>query len=205
MRAYPEAEAKQRFDPTPRTYAALARYAPDRMLALAPSSRDDNEFRAYHAYGRGEALLQKGDAAGARRELDKLRKVAGDDPEYKLAVAVLEGRLALAEGNVRAAIDRFSKGAALQEEAFGTWMDPPVWWYPLRRSLAAAHLKAGDFAKAEAEAAASLKTWKHDPLALWVLGRAQYGLGRAKEGAESLSRARQLWRGDFDSITAEAI
>jgi tetratricopeptide (TPR) repeat protein len=204
-RAYPETETMQRFDPTPRTYVALARYAPDRMLALAPSARDDDQFRAYHAYGRGEALLQKGDAAGARRELDKLRKVAGDDTEYKLAVAVLEGRLALAEGNVRAAIDRFSNGAKLQEDEFGTWMDPPVWWYPLRRSLAAAHLKAGDFAKAEAEAAASLKTWKHDPLALWVLGRAQYGLGRAKEGAESLSRARQLWRGDFDSITAEAI
>lgn len=205
MRAYPETEAIQRFDPTPRTYVALARYAPDRMLALTASSRDDNEFRAYHAYGRGEALLQKGDAAGARRELDKLRRIEGDNPEYKLAVAVLEGRLALAEGNVRTAIDRFSKGAALQDEAFGTWMDPPVWWYPLRRSLAAAHLKAGDFARAEAEAAASLKTWKHDPLALWVLGRAQYALGRAKEGAESLSRARQLWRGDFDSITTEAI
>jgi hypothetical protein len=204
-KAYPESEAPQRFDPTPRTYVALARYAPDSMLALAPSARDDAEFRAYQAYGRGEALLQKGDAAGARRELDKLRQVAGEEAEYKIAIAVLEGRLALAEGNLRAAIDRFSQGAILQEEAFGTWMDPPVWWYPLRRSLAAAHLKAGDFAKAEAEAATSLKTWKHDPLALWVLGRAQYGLGRAKEGAESLSRARQIWRGDFDSITAEAI
>lgn len=204
-KAYPDSEAKQRFDPTPRTLVALARYAPDRMLALAPSARDDDEFRAYQAYGRGEALLQKGDAAGARRELDKLRKVAGEEPEYRIAVAVLEGRLALAEGNTRAAIDRFSAGAALQDEAFGTFMDPPVWWYPLRRSLAAAHLKAGEFAKAEAEAATSLKTWKHDPLALWVLGRAQYAQGRAKEGAESLSRARQLWRGDFDSITAEAI
>lgn len=204
-KAYPDSEAKQRFDPTPRTFVALARYAPDRMLALAPSARDDDEFRAYQAYGRGEALLQKGDAAGARRELDKLRKVAGEEPEYRIAVAVLEGRLALAEGNTRAAIDRFSAGAALQDEAFGTFMDPPVWWYPLRRSLAAAHLKAGEFAKAEAEAATSLKTWKHDPLALWVLGRAQYAQGRAKEGAESLSRARQLWRGDFDSITAEAI
>lgn len=204
-KAYPDSEEKVRFDPTPRTYVALARYAPDRMLALAPSSRDDDYFRAYHAYGRGEALLQKGDAAGARVELEKLRRASGGDPEALVAIAVLEGRLAMAEGNLRAAIATFGKGAALQEAEFGGWMDPPDWWYPLRRSLAAAHLKSGDFAKAEAEASASLKVWKHDPLALWVLGRAQYGLGRAGEGAASLARARKLWRGDFDSITAEAI
>ncbi len=204
-KAYPEAGEKKRFDPTPRTYVALARYAPDRMLALAPSSRDADEFRAYHAYGRGEALLQKGDAAGARAELANLRKVVGDDPEYRVALNVLEGRLAMAEGNPRAAITAFSQGTALQDREFAGWMDPPTWWYPVRRSLAAAYLKAGDFAKAEAEAAASLKEWKHDPLALWVLGRAQYALGRPQEGAANLARGRELWRGDFDSITAEAV
>jgi predicted Zn-dependent protease len=204
-KAYPETGEKMRFDPTPRTYVALARYAPDRMLALAPSARDDDYFRAYHAYGRGEALLQKGDAAGARVELEKLRKVSGEDAEALVAIAVLEGRLAMAEGNLRAAIATFGKGAALQESEFGGWMDPPDWWYPLRRSLAAAYLKSGDFTKAEAEAAASLREWKHDPLALWVLGRAQYALGRAGEGAATLAEARKLWRGDFDSITAEAI
>ena len=204
-KAFPDTGEKVRFDPTPRTYVALARYAPDSMLALKPSSRDDDYFRAYHAYGRGEAFLQKGNAAGARVELDKLRKVAADDAEGLVAVSVLEGRLAMAEGNVRAAIGSFGKGAELQEKEFGGWMDPPDWWYPIRRSLAAAYLKSGDFAKAEAEAQASLKEWKHDPLALWVLGRAQYALGRAKEGAAALSEARKLWRGDFDSITVEAI
>ncbi|MDP3492831.1 MAG: hypothetical protein Q8R82_06925 [Hyphomonadaceae bacterium] len=204
-KAYPDVGEKKRFDPTPRTYVALARYAPDKMLALKPSSRDEDYFRAYHAYGRGEALLQKGDAAGARAELGKLRKVSADDPEAQVAIAVLEGRLAMAEGNPRVAIASFSKGAALQEKEFGGWMDPPDWWYPVRRSLAAAYLKAGDYAKAEAEALASLKEWKHDPLALWVLGRAQYGLGQAKAGAASLRESRTLWRGDFDSITMEAI
>jgi len=204
-KAYPEAGAKQRFDPTPRTYVALARYAPDRMLALPASTRDEAEFRVYRAYGRGEALLQKGDAAGARAEIRKLRKDVGEEAEYKIALAALEGRLAMAEGNTRAAIDRFTAGAKLQEDEFGTWMDPPVWWFPLRRSLAAAWLKAGDFARAEAEATASLKTWKHDPLALWVLGKAQLAQGAAADGEATLARARSLWRGDFNSITAEAI
>lgn len=204
-KAYPETGEKVRFDPTPRTYVALARYAPDQMLALKPSSRDDDGFRTYHAYGRAEAFLQKGNAAGARAELEKLRTISIDDPEALVGVSVIEGRLAMAEGNVRAAAAAFAKGAELQEKEFGGWMDPPDWWYPVRRSLAAAYLKAGDFSRAEAEATASLKEWKHDPLALWVLGRAQYALARPKEGAATLSEARKLWRGDFDSITVEAI
>ncbi len=175
------------------------------MLALPPSARDEDEFRAYQAYGRGEAFLQKGDAASARVELGKLRKAAGEDAEGRVALAVLEGRLAMTEGNLGAAIDRFSKGADLQEKEFGTWMDPPTWWYPLRRSLAAAYFKAGNFAKAEAEAATSLKTWKHDPLALWVLAKAQIAQGRAAEGEATLAEARSIWRGDFASISLEAI
>lgn len=204
-KAYPESETKQRFDPTPRTYVALARYAPDRMLALAPTKHDDEEFKAYRAYGRGEALLQKGDAAGARRELSDLRKLAKDDTEIEVAVAVLEGRLAMAEGNARAAQQRFNAGAKLQEAKLSGYMDPPAWWYPVRRSVAAAHLKAGEYAKAEWEAAASLKSWKHDALALWVLGKAQVAQGKLSEGEASLAEARKLWRGDFASITVEAI
>jgi len=204
-KVYPETGDKQRFDPTPRTYVALARYAPNKMLALPPSARTDDEFIAYRAYGRGEALLQKGDAAGARIELGKLRKVSGKDPEGGVALAVLEGRLAMAEGNTRAATHAFKKGAELQEKEFGDWMDPPTWWYPVRRSVAAASLKAGDFATAEVEATASLKDWKHDALALWVLGNAQIGQGKVAEGDASLAEARKLWRGDFASITVEAI
>ena len=71
-KVYPDTGDKQRFDPTPRTYVALARYAPDKMLALPLNSRTDAEFGIYRAYARGEALLQKGDAAGARTELGKI-------------------------------------------------------------------------------------------------------------------------------------
>jgi len=203
-KVYPDDGPTLRRDPTPRTYVALARFAPDRMLAMSPSKHDDIDFRVYRAYGRGEALLQKGDAAGARRELSALRKEASG-AAYKVAAAVLEGRIAMAEGNAKHAAQIFSDAAKLQETQLIDYMDPPEWWYPVRRSAAAAWLKAGNFTKAEAEAAASLKSWKGDPLALWVLGKAQNGLGRAAEGAASLAKARSLWRGDFDSITVEAI
>ncbi|HEY7800492.1 MAG TPA: hypothetical protein VIA80_17125, partial [Hyphomonadaceae bacterium] len=71
--------------------------------------------------------------------------------------------------------------------------------------VAAAYLKAGDFARAEAEADRSLAVWKHDPMALWVKGRAQAGAGKASEAEATLAEARRLWRGDFGSITVDAI
>jgi tetratricopeptide (TPR) repeat protein len=175
------------------------------MLAVPAVPRDDPEFRAYRAYARGEALLQKGDAAGARRELALLRKETAGEEEQQVAFAVLEGRLAMAEGNMRRALERFAAGARIQEAEMAGYMDPPAWWYPVRRSVAAVHLRNGDFVKAESEALASLKAWKQDPLALWVLGKAQAGQGRVQDAAATLERARALWRGDFDSITADVI
>ncbi|MFT3723611.1 MAG: hypothetical protein QM773_08510 [Hyphomonadaceae bacterium] len=203
-KAYPDQGPALGRNPTARTYVALALYAPDRMLALAESAQTDLKFKLYRAYGRGEALLRRGDAAGARRELDLLRALKLDSPEKTIAIDVLEGRLAMAEGNYPKAARAFEEAAKTQS-AREQFMDPPEWWYPVRRSVAAAWLKDKKFAKAEAEAMTSLKVWKNDPLALWVLGKAQIGSGRVGEGEATLAKARSLWLGDFDSIAPEAI
>lgn len=203
-KAYPDAGPAMRGNPTARTYVALALYAPDRMLALPESAQTDLKFKLYRAYGRGEAMLRRGDAAGARRELDVLRNLKLDSAEKTIATIVLEGRLAMAEGNYSKAARTFEQAAKTQT-AREQYMDPPEWWYPVRRSVAAAWLKDKNFTKAEAEASASLTVWKNDPLALWVLGKAQIGLGRAGEGEATLVKARSLWLGEFDSIAPEAI
>jgi tetratricopeptide (TPR) repeat protein len=196
----------QRAYPVPRTYVALARFAPDKALAIA-ETEGDPRFAVYRHYARGEALLTKGDIAGALAEAKAIGAVKGvnGEPEPKLARWVIEGRVAEMTGQPKRAAQIFLKAAKLQEKTLKDSWDPPAWWYPVRRSAAAAYLKAGDFAKAEAEATGSLKTWKHDPLALWVLGKAEQGLGKAAEGAAHLEDARKIWRGDFDSITVEAI
>lgn len=203
-RVYPDAGPARRGNPAPRTYVALALYAPDAMLALAESAQTDVRFRLYRAYGRGEALLRKGDAAGVRRELQKLRSLNSSLPEKEIAIGVLEGRLALAEGRAAEAAARFSAAAAVQAKD-EHYMDPPDWWYPVRRSVAAAWLQAGAFQKAEAEAAASLRVWREDPLALWVRAKALIGLGQTAAGEAILARSRALWRGDFNAISAAAI
>jgi hypothetical protein len=205
--SYPDSLAPiMRAGVAPRTWVALARYSPERALALPETAADDPRFAIYRAYARGEALLLKGDVAGAEAELAALKKVkGGGDPEWVISKAVLAGRIAMARGDARKAAGLFAGAAALQERDLNGYMDPPEWWYPVRRSSAAAHLKAGNFAKAESEARKSLAAWKHDPLALWVLGKAEQGLGRAAEGAAHLAEARKVWRGNFESITVDAI
>ncbi|HET6972114.1 MAG TPA: hypothetical protein VFH92_13385, partial [Phenylobacterium sp.] len=85
------------------------------------------------------------------------------------------------------------------EKAFPVFdhFDPPPWWYPVRRSLAAAHLKAGRFAEAQAEAQRTLKDWPRDALTLRVLAEAEAGQGRAQAAAGHLAQARRDWRGDL--------
>src|SRR5262245_65672556 len=50
----------------------------------------------------------------------------------KLARSVIEGRVALAQGDANKAIERFEQAAALQETL--PYMEPPYWYYPVRQS-----------------------------------------------------------------------
>ena len=84
---------------------------------------------------------------------------------------------------------------ATQDKAYPTlrFFDPPPWWYPVRRSLAAAHLKAGRKGEAAKTARASLAEWPHDGLALRVLAEAT---GKRAPRVE----ARKVWLGDLKAV-----
>jgi hypothetical protein len=203
---WPGAMASARGNPVPRTYVALARYAPDKAMAL-PAIEGNAKFGIYRHYARGEVLLQRGDVVGARAEAKAIPRVEGADkaPESVIARKVIEGRIAMVDGRLGAAVRLYGEAASLQETRLDTYMDPPTWWYPVRRSVAAAYLKAGDNVRAEVAAKQSLATWKHDPLALWVLAKAESGEGKTADSAAHMAEARRLWRGDFDSITVDGI
>lgn len=192
--------------PVARTYVALARHAPERALAL-PELKEP-KLMLYRHYARGEALMLKGDVAGVTAEakaIAAMKNAAATSPEGQIARDVLLGRAAMAAGRYAEAARLFGQAAGVQEAKFADSWDPPAWWYPVRRSAAAAWLKARDFEKAKAEAQASLGSWKLDPLALWVLGQAEIGLGDRTSGEAHLKQARDIWKGDFSSIVAEMI
>ncbi len=197
-RAYPErsfardgmvAAQTQRF-------VIYARYAPARMLSLPEPSADNVLTRSQYHYARGEAFATLRDAAGLAREA---ALVTGDNPYIRVARGVLAGRLAMLEGRIADAARAIDDAASLQEKQL-TGMDPPDWWYPVRRSEAAAWLQGGQFARAAAAAQASLVKFPRDALALLVLSRAEEGLGRTTEARRHREQAIGAWEGAIAKV-----
>jgi tetratricopeptide (TPR) repeat protein len=180
---------------------AYGRFAdPARMLAMAGPDKRLTFARAMWRYGRGEVRARMGDAAGVRAEAARLSPdQVGRLPNTttanltEIAQLTLLGRAAMIEGNYREAADRFRAAARLQEDSFANDRDPPTWWYPARRSLAAALLAQGKYGEALEETQTVLKRWPKDPMTLLVVSRAQAGLGDRTAVTAAISQAHQGW------------
>lgn len=190
-----------------RSLVALARFDPDRALAV-PEGKDDPRILAiYRHYARGEALAARRDAKGVRREAAAIAALRAQGPKAAdlggemdvaaISEGVLLGRAAMIARKPSEAAGHFERAALAQEKAFPVPknFDPPPWWYPVRRSLAAAYLKAGKPAEAAAAARASLAEWPHDALALRILAQAD-----KPRGAEYRAEAGKSWQGDLAKV-----
>ncbi|WP_293676993.1 hypothetical protein [uncultured Phenylobacterium sp.] len=194
-----------------RSLVALGRFAPDRALALKPAPADLRILKIYRHYARGEAYAAKGDAVGAVREGEAIAALGAEAAKAsetgnvtlaEIAGGVLAGRAAMLAGQPDRAAIIFARTAIAQEKAYPAPknFDPPPWWYPVRRSLAAAQLKAGRYAEAERAAHASLAEWPRDALALRILAEAERHQGRRGAASDHLAEARRAWRGDLAQV-----
>ena len=177
---------------------------------LAAPEEEKAMAKVFRHYARGEALARRGDSAGVDREaqaigaiLDSAQSATlGSKPVESLsAVArhVLEGRAAMLAGNPKAAADAYWKGMQRQLTA-GFSADPPLFWYPVRRSYAAALLAAGEHERAREHLLVSLSRWPNDPLALFALSQAERALGDTLSAERNLARAKAVWAGDVTKV-----
>ena len=187
-------------------YAIYGRFGtPAQVAALEEPPESRPLQRTSWRYGRGEAAARAGDAAAVRAEAEAIKAIRESDAikgdqadDVKLFVElnqrVLEGRAAMIEGNAAAAIAAFTRAAEIQgmEEEGG---DPPVIWYPTRRSLAAAMLAGGDAAGAKAKIEELLTDWPMDPYSYFVLAEAEDALGNAAAAGAAREKARVEWIG----------
>jgi hypothetical protein len=160
-------------------YYAMARFAnPSEVLALPVPVLP--LFKATWHYARGEAYSRLGRVNGVRAEAAAIEGMGGaqskDDggPQAQqlimIARGVLTGRAAMMEHRFKDAAVAFRQAAQLEESAeFSLVSDPPGWYYPVRRDLAAALLASGDRAGARKEAAGALDYRKKDPGTLALL------------------------------------
>lgn len=188
-------------------YAVYGRFAEaEQVAALKEPPASHPMLRISWRYARGEAAARAGDAAAVRAEAAAIAELredssfdAGPMQERRqgfteLSQRVLEGRAAMIEGDHAAAMTAFGRAAEIQGmgEEGG---DPPVIWYPTRRSLAAAMLASGDAAGARAKVLELLEDWPSDPYSLFVLSQAEAALGNPAAAAEAERRSRTEWVG----------
>lgn len=162
-------------------------------------------------YARGEAAARRGDAAAVRNEARAIAALLADGA-FKGAMAdrqkgfaelfqrVLEGRAAMIDADYRTAIAAYGRAAAIQAMS-PEGGDPPMIWYPTRRSLAAAMLAAGDAAGAADKIKALLKDWPNDPYSYYVLYRAELALGDEAAANDALRHAGVGWIGGAMSLS----
>ena len=159
-------------------YFAIARFDDPAAVLARPGPKLEYLQAAWH-YARGEAFARLGDLKGLKGEIDAIKEpapaVGRQNPADQMVVIVrqvLIGRLAMAEKRWDDAATAFRIAAEVEEtDDFMRFSDPPAFWYPVRRDLAAALLAAGDREGALREIDASLKLRQKDPVAMALRAR----------------------------------
>jgi tetratricopeptide (TPR) repeat protein len=185
-------------------YALYGRFAnAGRIAALTEPPETHAQSRLGWRYARGEAAARRGDVEAVRSEIAAMIPIreamsAEGPPQFKvlaeLPLRVLEGRAAMLAGDHAGAITAFSRAHEIQNSV-SLGGDPPNWWYPTARSLAAAQLASGDAAAAKATILAMAEDWPNDPYSYFVLSQAERALGDNAAAEEALRRSRIEWIG----------
>lgn len=198
-------------------YAAEGRFAdPAAVMALADPGPAMPLVRAYWHYARGEALARQGNAADVQAEAaaitipalpdnaDKAAKAARD--MARIARLVLVGRAAMLAHHPDQAIKPFMQATAIEESKVVTYFaDPPAWWYPVRRSVAAALLAAGRPADALAQADAALKRRPLDPVTTALRADIQAAIGKPDAARADRVLAGRYWHGNRQGLERRLI
>ena len=187
-------------------YFAEARYAdPHKVLAFPEPALP--YVKAYWHYARGEAAARLGDVAQVRKEAAAIPAHVGPEKDddasdgagrmMRIAHLVLNGRAAMIENKPAEALAAFKAAAKIQEtKAFLSFSDPPAFWYPVRRDMAAALLAMGKPKDALHEADATLKATPKEPVTLAIKAEAEAKLGQTANAAADRHAALALWHGD---------
>jgi tetratricopeptide (TPR) repeat protein len=187
-------------------YFAEARFAdPHKVLALPEPKLP--YVRAYWHYARGEAAARLGDSALVRTEALAIPDHAGPENAadasdaagrmMRIGKLVLTGRAAMLDNKPADAFAAFKAAARMQEtKAFLSFSDPPAFWYPVRRDMAAALLAMGKPKDALREAEATLRSTPKEPATLALKAQAEAKLGLSVKAAADRGQAMALWHGD---------
>jgi tetratricopeptide (TPR) repeat protein len=153
----------------------------DELLKLPAPPPSLAMTTAFWHFARGAAFATKGqiDMAEAERNLLGIaQKDTPADQEFSfysnkaktfldLAAAILDARIAAAQGEHEQAIKHWEKAVEIEDGLY--YGEPPEWFYPVRESLGAALLLNGEAGRAEAVFRADLEQHPRNPRSLFGL------------------------------------
>jgi tetratricopeptide (TPR) repeat protein len=174
----------------------LAYPEPDQKLVFA---------RAAWHYAQGRAQLGKGNIDAAQKQLEAVQALV-DDPAMteltffeindastvaEIAEAQLRGEIESAKGDSKTAIETLKEAVALEDQLH--YSEPPDWFYPVRHSLGAEQLKAGDAKGAEETFRQDLATFPENGWGLFGLEQALRAQKKTAEADEVAARFEKAW------------
>lgn len=158
-------------------------------------------------YARGVAYAAKGQPAEAQAALDTVKAIDAATPAdapaktaVSIALHALTAEIATRSGKLDEGIAHFRE--ALKIEDAGLYFEPPKWYYPIRESLGAALLKAGQNAEAEAVYREDLKRFPENGWSLFGLAAALRAQGKTAEAAAVDQRFAKAWSAADVKLTA---
>ena len=173
-----------------------------------PLPPEDIRFSyAMASYARGVAHAAKGEWAEAQAALDQVTAADAATPEgaegktsLSIAVHALSGEIAARRGDLDAGITHFRDAAKIEDA--GLYFEPPKWYYPIRHSLGAALVKAGQNAEAEKVYREDLKRFPENGWSLFGLAQAFRAQGKNTEADATEARFRRAWPDTDVTLTA---
>ena len=193
-------------------YFAHAQFSDTKtILALSDPGEEFPYVQAMWRYARATGLAAAGDSAAAQAEVDAIAKleqmadftnlIGGGVPAkevLQVAQHVANARIAQSNRDLKAAVKHFETAVALADTL--AYSEPPYWYYPIRQSLGAAQLLAGDVTSAEETFRASLVRAPNNGWALYGLSEVfkRRGDGASAKAAQQLLE--KAWLGDMRSL-----
>ncbi|MBL8266175.1 tetratricopeptide repeat protein [Steroidobacter sp.] len=195
---------------------ALVRFGKWDEILAAPAPRADTLFtRGVRHYARGMAFMRKKDFASATKEIDAVRQIAKDpklietpssmslnlaDSVLRVAVEVLDGEFAAAQGNYDKAIAHLDRAVRYHDNLVYT--EPDDWHAPVRHALGAVLLDAGRPAEAEAVYWEDLRRNPKNGWALFGLAKALQAQNKTDQAKVAEADFKKAWADSDVTLTA---
>ena len=160
--------------------------------------------RAVHHYARGIALSVLDRTDEAQLEMASFEKAAAAVPEdwwvfnnrmhdvLPIAMAMLEGETAYRDGELDKAWSALRRGIEAEDKLI--YDEPPAWMLPVRHSMGALLMEAGEYAEAEALYREDQERHPGNGWSLLGLSQALQAQGHFEEGAQFTVALQSAWK-----------